>query len=170
MKTINNNISLFLLIALCICSCRSKKLSIQHDRNNRVQKENLGLESRIKESTYTNQIIELNDSSSHQYKVRIFPLDTFSFSVDCGFRGRARSIEFSGSMKQSRNASSIIADSAAKLTDEVYKQESNSSSKEMTTNRDLIKKYVGIFPFWIWIGIMILIIYFGLKFSKKIMW
>lgn len=168
MKTINKTprISIFLLIALSICSCRSKDLNIRHERNARVQQESTGLESRIKESNYTNRIIEISDSSNHQYKVRIFPLDTFSFSIDSGFKGRARSIEFSGSIRQGSDASGIIADSATKLIDEVYKQQTSSSSKEMTTTKALTKKSPGIISFWIWIGLIIVIIYVVVKFPK----
>ena len=131
-----------------------------------MQQESSGRETRIKESNYTNQIIELSDSSNHQYKVRIFPLDTFSFSVDSGFKGRARSIELSGFIRQSRDASGIITDSAAKLTDEVYRQEASSSSKEKIITKALTKKSFGIIPFWIWIGLIIFIIYVVVKFSK----
>ena len=159
-------ISLLLLIALSVNSCRSKNLSIRHERNAKEHQESSGLESRIKESTYTNQIIEIRDSSNQQYKVRIFPLDTFSYSVDSGFKGKARSIEFSGSKSQKKDASGIILDSAAKLTDEVYRQETNNSSKEIINTKALNKKSFGIIPFWIWIGLIIFIIYVVLKFSK----
>lgn len=159
-------ISLLLLIALSVNSCRSKNLSIRHERNAKEHQESSGLESRIKESTYTNQIIELSDSSNNQYKVRIFPLDTFSFSVDGGFKGRAKSIELIGSIIQRKDVSTIIADSAAKLTDEVYRQETNNSSKEIINTKALNKKSFGIIPFWIWIGLIIFIIYVVLKFSK----
>ena len=165
MKT-TTKITTILLLALCFCSCRSKNLSIRHERNAKEHQESSGLESRIKESTYTNQIIEIRDSSNQQYKVRIFPLDTFSYSVDSGFKGRAKSIELIGSIIQRKDVSTIIADSAAKLTDEVYKQQTSSSSKEIINTKALNKKSFGIIPFWIWIGLIIFIIYVVLKFSK----
>ncbi|MES2872378.1 MAG: hypothetical protein V4708_01560 [Bacteroidota bacterium] len=155
-----------LLLAVGLFSCRSKNLSILQNRNNSVQQGSSSLETRTKESNYNNRIIELSDSSDHQYKVRIFPLDNFSFSIDSGFKGKARSIEFSGSIRQKREASAMIADSAAKLTDQVYEQETRNSNREMTSAKAMTKKSTGIISFWIWIGFVILTVYGVGKFLK----
>lgn len=104
MKTLNIIIK-FLTTALVLTSCNTKHLSILKSRTTERQIENVSLHSRQNEILNSNRIISISDSANHLYRINIFPLDTFDFSIQDGFTGRASRIEVIGKLQGFRRVS-----------------------------------------------------------------
>lgn len=92
----------YLLLTLIFInsSCNVRRANRTESRSNKQLTEDTSMQNRTAASLKGNQLILVNDSVNHEYQVRIFPLDTFSFSAERGFKGKAASIEFAGSGKQ----------------------------------------------------------------------
>lgn len=77
--------------------------------------------------------ISFSDSSDQTYQISIVPIDSFSFSIQDGFKGRAQSIEISG-IQQIRKH---LSDSSAESLESHRSEKANIISKntrEQSTN------------------------------------
>ena len=88
-----------ILIIFCHIACRTIKNS------NRQQSRSADrelIDSRIQEheSTKISLSTVIADSSGRFYQATIFPVDTFQFSLQDGFKGKALKVEVRGSVKQ----------------------------------------------------------------------
>jgi hypothetical protein len=87
------------LIMLVLCTCRSSKIS-------RRQVSELSLKAQTEINTQEQgdknyqRTASLLDSASQYYQLSIFPLDSFQFSLQEGFKGRASRILISGLNEQ----------------------------------------------------------------------
>ncbi|MDO8994558.1 hypothetical protein [Daejeonella sp.] len=86
-----------LFISMTLTSCQidkflnrqKSKMQISEDQKTMISSE---LQARLRDS----HTIRLSDSTGHIYEVDIFPVDTFSFSLENGFKGKAFSISIKG--------------------------------------------------------------------------
>lgn len=93
------------LIIFNTAGCRTKLLNFEKMRISEVQTEDRHILSKYNESLRSNRIVFTSDSDKQFYRVSIFPLDTFSFSLQDGFKGRASSIEVTGVRYQVKTVS-----------------------------------------------------------------
>ncbi|MGB4400605.1 MAG: hypothetical protein WBJ10_14630 [Daejeonella sp.] len=94
MKTLKL-ISIVVLI-LSLASCRSRELNLGRSKTSEIGKEKISLNENHSESVKGVRVVDIRDSSKQFVGMRIYPLDTFSLSVDKGFRGRAKMVEYWG--------------------------------------------------------------------------
>lgn len=122
MKTINFRMAttsfLALVLACSITGCSLKKRLSDKSRSSIALEEEGSLVSNLNESSQGNRMILVRDSNDHQYKVTISPMDTFTFSMEKGFRGKASRIEVAGNLqrKTSVNDSSTFSGSRQSLS------------------------------------------------------
>jgi len=96
MKILNRIIlGSFVLISGYHASC-SRLLSSERNKVKLIQKDDVILSDEQSELLHGNHVVQLTDSSHKIFKIEIFPLDTFSFSLKDGFKGMASRIELSG--------------------------------------------------------------------------
>ncbi|HQT59478.1 hypothetical protein [Daejeonella sp.] len=86
-----------LFISIALTSCQTDKFLNRQKSKMQVSEDQkimniTELQARLKDS----RTIRLSDSSGHTYQVDIFPVDTFSFSPESGFKGKAFSISIKG--------------------------------------------------------------------------
>jgi len=103
-----------------------------------------------KELTYNERVVLLNDSSRHLYKVEIFPLDSFVYSIQGGFRGRASRIEVTGSTEHLRHSIDHERGLVASASDSIKSSTSKIKRFERSVSKEVQRKRSG--------GILIMII------------
>ncbi|HEY1060441.1 MAG TPA: hypothetical protein VGE44_02090 [Daejeonella sp.] len=86
-----------LFISIALTSCQINKFLNRQKSKMQVSEDQkimniTELQTRLKDS----RTIQLSDSLGHTYQVDIFPVDTFSFSPESGFKGKAFSISITG--------------------------------------------------------------------------
>lgn len=112
MKTIFKLAGLILII-LSQSACRTHKLT------NRQQYRSAALEltdthSREQQKEFYSLKSTIIDSSGQLYQVTIFPADTFEFSMQQGFKGKASKVELKGSIRQLKKLNDSATFSANK--------------------------------------------------------
>ncbi len=144
MKNLIRNCCCLLCIA-CLYGCGLGKIlnrdSIRNSHRSQVERRS---EIHQNELVYSERAFVFSDSSRQQYKVIIFPRDSFSYSADNGFRGYASRIEISGSMD--RQTSSKMFDLNAQQRNKKISQSNSetSQSAERTVSKDLkVKRFSG---------------------------
>ncbi|MGB4400013.1 MAG: hypothetical protein WBJ10_11630 [Daejeonella sp.] len=85
---------------LVLSSCNIRRADRKVSRSTKQLAHDISLQSHTDASFLANQIALRTDSANHEYMVRIFPVDTFSFSAERGFIGKASRIELAGTEKQ----------------------------------------------------------------------
>lgn len=93
----------------------------------------------------------LTDTTHEQYTVTIFPLDSFSFSTENGFRGKAEKIELSGQLRRvlSRTDSAVLR--VEKRSDRIYEAEERIEKSALSKTRVLESKSRRVL--WVFIGL-----------------
>lgn len=87
-------------IVIGIGSCGIRKLNAGKSQSSLLVKDEISLLSNEYESYQGKRIIMIRDSNNQQYRLKISPVDTFTFSLENGFKGKASSIEFKGTFQQ----------------------------------------------------------------------
>ena len=86
-----------------LCGCSSRKLRSTIETESTSVETTVNQKTAVQQSLYTRQIL-VSDSSEAAYKVLIFPVDSFQFSIRDGFKGKATRVEILGTMKKQRVA------------------------------------------------------------------
>lgn len=131
---------LALLILIMLSSCSTRKL------NKQILKSSVSEQSEIRIQDFRNDKLEakrkilLTDTTHEQYSVIIFPADTFSFSAQYGFKGKAERIELSGKVRRvmTRIDSAVIL--TERQRDKNYEEQYKSKKVEESKSRVLEKK------------------------------
>lgn len=86
------------------------------------------------------RMILMTDSADELYSISIIPADTFSFSAQHGFRGKAAKIEVSGLIRrvQSRSDSTVLQ--AEKQSGRTYEEQYQIEKSGLSRTRILEKK------------------------------
>lgn len=156
------------LIPLILGACRTDKfLNTEKTRSSDLSATNIRIEE-LKHETYrASQMISLNDSNDHYYRINIFPVDSFSFSVQHGFRGRASRMEIVSSARQVTRLAEK-RDLLAAKQDYSTKSQVNKSRRVRGTNSKVLEKSKrGGEWALIWLGLAGLIVFTGWKILKK---
>ena len=89
---------LALLISLSSCSIR--KLNKDRFESSASIESEIRMQELLNDKFEGKRKILLTDTANEQYSVIIFPADTFSFSAQHGFKGKAVKIELSGKLRR----------------------------------------------------------------------
>ncbi len=87
-----------------------KQLNSQKTKQVLEEEQNILSKSTAHFGLRDSRITWQRDSSGHTYRVSILPADTFSYSPEHGFKGRAKSVEIEGYHRTAR----IILDSSSR--------------------------------------------------------
>ena len=86
-----------LFISIALTSCQTNKfLNRQKSKMQVSEDQKIMISSELQVGLKDSRTIRLSDSIGHTYQVDIFPLDTFSFSPESGFKGKAIGISITG--------------------------------------------------------------------------
>lgn len=88
------------MVVIGTSGCGSRNLSTNKLRSSLALKDKVNILTNENELYQGSKVIMITDSNDYQYKLKIFPLDTFTFSLENGFKGKASSIEFTGRLQQ----------------------------------------------------------------------
>ncbi len=162
------NIIIFYILAIvCLTNaCRIKDLNTQKSRNIRSETDEISMLRNDSELYSGQRSVLVSDSINHQYKVKIFPIDTFNFSWANGFTGRAASIEVTGLAHLARKTSDSSVVFAARRTNIDYQRKTDAKILESSNSKILKKKVWGI-PFWIWTGAGTIMVLLFVRFLTK---
>lgn len=131
---------LALLILGNLSSCSTRKLNKQILKSSDSEQSEILMQDLKNDKLEGKRKILLTDSANEQYTVSIFPADTFSFSAQNGFIGKASKIEVSGLMQRIISLSDSSALSAEKQTAMRYVEHQESKKSEISNTRVLEKK------------------------------
>lgn len=121
--------------------CNSRLVNSERNRTKMVKKEDVRINSQTSELINGNRLLQFTDSSNKFFSIKIFPLDTFTFSVNDGFKGKASKIEWVGTeqdMKHFSDSMGIRAESEKSLRFELeseIKEKVIRASKEVKSRR-----------------------------------
>jgi hypothetical protein len=157
----------YIVVAIIIITaCSTKQLTTQMSRTSDCQTRETSIKSKQNESFLGHRIISMRDSSNHQYRIHIFPLDTFTFSIKDGFRGKASSIEVFGAERRVKQVSDRGAFTAKKESGVQYEHESKSRKTAVNNIKSVEKSKAGMIGIFIWIGLVGLIGWLGWRVWK----
>lgn len=86
---------------MSLCACRSVERLVKRSKINLSEQSEI---SAVEDQTVFNErIVSLKDSGRNIYKIKIFPVDTFTYSIQGGFQGTAKTIEIIGAEEILKN-------------------------------------------------------------------
>ncbi|MES3016613.1 MAG: hypothetical protein V4721_02490 [Bacteroidota bacterium] len=93
--------SIIILLIMSLCACRSVERLVKRSKINLSEQSEI---SAVEDQTVFNErIVSLKDSGRNIYKIKIFPVDTFTYSIQGGFQGTAKTIEIIGAEEILKN-------------------------------------------------------------------
>ena len=149
--------TILLIIAYAQWGCNSRK---HIERRSSSYSNKIADESRTREQTNErmskSRVVLLSDSNKQRYSVKIFPLDTFSYSVQGGFKGKASKIEVIGSRDHIKRIVERESGLNVRQTTRQHTSTSEMSSLQKSSIKEVIKrKREGIVIVIACIGILI---------------
>lgn len=142
MKTLRNHIFIsaccVLIITGYFCCGTKEKISVSSKNELRLRDKILLGES-AHDSLGLARVIHVRDSSDQSYQMRIFPVDTFTFSLQNGYQGKASLIEISGIRKQLLTGRDSIAVYSQNQVDREYERETEDRKTSVIRTREIRK-------------------------------
>lgn len=131
---------LALLILIMLSSCSTRKLNKQILKSSASEQSETRMQDLRIDKLEAKRKILLTDTANEHYSVIIFPADTFSFSTQHGFEGKAEKIEISGELSRviSRTDSTVLLEEKQRTINEEKQYENKRS--EQSNSRELEKK------------------------------
>lgn len=154
-------------IALSISACRLKHLNTQKSRTTERSTEDINFQAKDNQSYQGNRIISISDSTNQFFRVNIFPMDTISFSIQDGFKGRASRIEVIGNGQQVKQITDSSSFTAKHQNETQYARESESSETTTSRIKSLKKKKSTIIVNLLGIGLAVVIVWLCHGFLKQ---
>ncbi len=155
------------LLMLSFDSCRIKNLDKQSLRVTDRQSTDLNIRHRQNENYEGKSFVSIKDSGDHQYRVNIFPTDTFSFSIQNGFKGNASRIEVLGTNRQTRIVSDSNSFYIGRQTEMLYDRESESKTTAVSRAKNLEKRKNSILPYLLGLVLGVVAVWLGWRVWKK---
>lgn len=166
LKTINLRLFFCTLILLSVSNCRTKLVDITRSRTSERHAGDISIQSRQNETYQGDRVIFMSDSGYHQYRVNIIPLDTFSFSLEQGFKGRAASIELAGAIHQNKETLDRTTFTVEKRSDIGYDRERRMRKTEASSTKEVKKKIWPLLTVLMCVGMVALIAWLYKRFLK----
>ena len=131
---------LALLILVNLSSCNTRKLNKNRSESSASEQSEIRMQDLKNAQFEGKRMVLLTDSADELYTISIIPADTFSFSVQNGFRGKAEKIEVSGLIRrvQSRTDSTVLH--AEKQSGRTYEEQQQSEKSDLSRTRILEKR------------------------------
>ena len=139
MKTIIIKL-LALLILISLSSCNTRKLNRQRSESSASEQSEIRMQD-LKNAAYEGKrMILMTDSTDEHYTISIIPADTFSYSAQHGFKGKAEKIEVTGLIRrvQTRTDSTVLH--AEKQSGRTYEKQYQSEKSDLSRTRILEKR------------------------------
>jgi len=129
-----------LALLILISSCSTRKLNRQKFESSYSAQSEIRMQELLNDKLEAKRKIVLTDTANEHYSVIIFPADTFSFSAQHGFKGKAEKIEISGLLRRviSRIESGVLR--ADKQRDVHYEEQYESKKVDLSNSKVLEKK------------------------------
>ena len=131
---------LSLLILISFSSCSSRKLNKQKFETLSSAQSEIRMQELMNDKLEAKRKILMTDTAKEQYSVIIFPADTFSFSAQHGFKGKAEKIELSGKLRRVISRMDSVGILAERQRDMYYEEEYESKKVKVSNSRVLEKK------------------------------
>lgn len=135
--------SMVMLIAIQT-SCRSRMVNSARIRNSEKMRESVNLKSKQNESLASSRATFMSDSTVNAYRVTIFPVDTFTYSPEEGFKGKARKIEASGIARQLKKTGDSSVTHFQKELQVDYRNSRDARKTESSKARVVKRKRIGL--------------------------
>ena len=166
MKTIFKLAGMILII-LSQSACRTHKLlNRQQDRS--AAFEATDTHTREQQKKFYSIQSSIKDSSGQLYQVTIFPADTFEFSLQQGFKGKASKVELKGSASQLK----MVNDSAifSAINDREIRGTliRKHDTEQLAKSKSVENKWLNWLPLCLAIAAMAMIVTIFLRFRKRI--
>lgn len=137
-----------------LSSCSTRKLNRQRSESSASEQSEIRMQD-LKNAQYEGKrMILMTDSADELYSISIIPADTFSFSAQHGFRGKAEKVEVSGRIRRVQTRSDSTVLQVEKQSGRTYEVQYQSEKSNLSRTRILEKKS--------WPVIMVLIVLAGL--------
>lgn len=145
-----------LLILIILSSCSTRKLNRQKSASSASMQSEIRMQELQKDQLEAKRKLLLTDTTHEQYTVTIFPLDSFSFSKESGFRGKAEKIEVSGQLRRvlSRTDSAVFR--VEKQSDRTYEEQERREKSDFSKTRVLESKSWR--ALWVSVGLLGIIV------------
>jgi len=124
-----------LLILILLSSCSTRKLDKQILKSSASGQLEIRMQDLVKDKLEAKRNILLTDTANEQYSVIIFPADTFSFSAQHGFKGKAERIELAGQLRRVINRTDNTVLLAEKQRVMNYVKQDESQKSEISNSR-----------------------------------
>lgn len=167
MKTLNIlTLNLACLIIFHV-ACRTKELNFVKDKTSTRSKQETQLESRQSDSISGHRMLHLTDSSRQYFRVTIFPLDTFTLSLQNGFKGTASSIELAGFKEEMKMLYDSTVFNAKEQRTLRIDQQTKTSKTEQSSSKTLRKSNSSWMSGLVVLTLLAFIVWQGWKYIKK---
>ena len=133
-------ILLALLILIGLSSCSTRKLNKQKFEISSSAKSEMRMQELMNDKLEAKRKILMTDTANEYYSVIIFPADTFSFSAQHGFKGKAEKIELSGKLRRVISRIDSAGLLAERQRDRHYREQYEGKKVELSNSRVLEKK------------------------------
>ncbi|HEY1060049.1 MAG TPA: hypothetical protein VGE44_00085, partial [Daejeonella sp.] len=133
-------ILLTLLILINLSSCSTRKLNKQKSESSASEQSEIRMQDFRNDKLEAKRKILLTDTANEYYSVIIFPSDTFSFSAQHGFKGKAERIELSGELRRVMSRIDSAGLLEERQRDMNYEEKFESKKVEELKSRVLEKK------------------------------
>lgn len=156
--------SMVMLIAIQT-SCRSRMVNSARIRNSEKMRESVNLKSKQNESLASSRVIFMSDSTVNAYRVTIFPVDTFTYSPEAGFKGKARKIEASGIARELKKTGDSSATHFQKELQVDYRNSRDTRKVEGSRAKVMEKERVGLVStlFVVILAVLIISLWYKLR-------
>ena len=131
---------LSLLILISFSSCSTRKLNKQILKSSSSEQSEIRMQDLMNDKLEAKRKILLTDTAHEYYSVIISPADTFSFSAQHGFKGKAEKIELSGLLRRVMSRTDSAGLLAESQRDLHYEEQYESKKVEESKSRVLEKK------------------------------
>lgn len=156
-------IKLFTLLILVIFStCSTRKLNRQKSASSASIQSEIRMQELEKDQIEAKRKLLLTDTTDEQYTVTIFPLDSFSFSTENGFRGKAEKIEVKGMNRRVKTLSDSMMVQVERQSNRVYEAEERRERKEVLSGKMVDRKR------WNWVIVFLGLILAGWSFWRVV--
>lgn len=136
-------------------ACRTNKLK-NRQVNQFAAHEQTDKWSREQENINLSRSLAITDSSGQVYQITIFPKDSFQFSPERGFVGKASKVELKGSIRQLNRINNSTAFIVSKDSETEAKLISKLESKQLNHSKSLEKRG----PVWWKMGLVLVLVLF----------
>ncbi len=166
LKTLNIIILNLAFLITLQAACRTKELNLAKDKTSTGSKQETQLDSRQSDSLTGHRMLHLTDSSRQFFRMTIFPLDTFTLSLQNGFKGRASSIELAGLKENIKMFYDSAAFTAEKQNTVRFDQQIKTSKTEQSSSKALRKSNLSWIPGLVVLALLAFIVLLGWKYKK----